>query len=630
MTSQAHQTPRFLPAALALLALLTLCSLSGCSNVALKPLTESEILARGQADREAALAGVEPLTGTLTLEGAIARALKYNLSARTRMMEEALAMHQYDVSRYDMLPKLVASAGYSSRSNDLITNSIDSVTGAPSLSNPSISSDRSHTVSELGLTWSILDFGLSHAVATQNADRVLIAVERRRKAMHVLIQDVRSTYWRALSAQRLKAQVKAAIVQADEALETSRKAEQERLRSPLESLRYQKQLLENLRLLETINHELSSAGIELAALVNLPLGFELQVIEPDYTLDDSVLMQPVSQLEDMAITRNADIREQHYNVRIAGEETRKAVLRMFPNLGLNLSTRHDDNSYLVNRGWQEAGLQLSWNLFNFFSGPAQISMAEAGIAVADQRRIATQMAVLAQMHVARLQYANAISQYDRAEAMWAVDSRIAEHVLNQAQAQTQSKLEGISSQTAVILSLLRRYQALSGAHAAASRLQASLGLEPDVTSVREATLQELTQAIKASLAEWQKLGLPAVNSSAVPAVEQVRVSLNAWLQSWGTASPEKHFVFYASNFVPSNNATLEQWQAQRRKQLLQSDARPNPGDQISLTAISNAHVLAEFPRRITGGRSEGLVVQHWTLKSGQWKIDREALANGAL
>jgi outer membrane protein TolC len=612
-----------------LVVLIALC-LSACSSVELKPLTESEIVARGQADRQAAQLNVEPLVGTLTLEGAVARALKYNLGARTRMMEEALAMRQFDVSKYDMLPKLIASAGYNSRNNDRTVRSTDSITGAPSLANPSISSDRDHVLSELGLTWNILDFGLSHAIATQNADRVLIAVERRRKAMHVLIQEVRSTYWRAVSAQYLKDQVKTAIIQADEALEASRKVEQERLRSPLESLRYQKQLLENLRLLEAINQELSSASIELAALVNLPLGFALHVVEPEYMLDDAVLMQPVDRLEDMAIKRNADIREQHYNVRIASEETRKATLRMFPNLGLSLTARRDDDGYLVNPGWREAGLQLSWNIFNLLSGPAQISMAEAGIAVADQRRIATQMAVLAQMHIARMQYANAISQYNRADAMWAVDSRIVEHVLNQAQAQTQGKLERVSSQTAVILSLMRRYQALAAAHAAASRLQATLGLEPDVASVRDSTLQELTQAIKVSLAEWQKLGIPAVQTNFAPVSNQVKDVVNAWFQSWGGGAPEKHFAFYAANFVPSNNLTLTQWQAQRRNLLYKPEARPIAGGEITMTAIDDLHVVAEFPRSRTAGRSEGIIVQHWTLKNGDWRIDRESLSNGTL
>ena len=65
------------------------------------------------------------------------------------MMEEALAMGQLDLGRYDMLPKLVASAGYQWRDKELITNSRDSVTGLPSLANPYISSDRSHTLTDL-------------------------------------------------------------------------------------------------------------------------------------------------------------------------------------------------------------------------------------------------------------------------------------------------------------------------------------------------------------------------------------------------------------------------------------------------------------------------------------------------
>ena len=46
-------------------------------------------------------------------------------------MEEAVAQGTYDVSTFDMLPKLVASAGYRYRDKDLITRSTDSVTGSP-------------------------------------------------------------------------------------------------------------------------------------------------------------------------------------------------------------------------------------------------------------------------------------------------------------------------------------------------------------------------------------------------------------------------------------------------------------------------------------------------------------------
>lgn len=77
---------------------------------------------------------VDAITGPLSMDEAMARALKYNLDRRAKMMEEALALNQLDVSHFDMLPKLVAQAGYSTRNNDRINESRDAITGAPSTS----------------------------------------------------------------------------------------------------------------------------------------------------------------------------------------------------------------------------------------------------------------------------------------------------------------------------------------------------------------------------------------------------------------------------------------------------------------------------------------------------------------
>jgi len=70
-------------------------------------------------------------------------------------MEEALAMNQLDTANLDMLPRLVANAGYTWRDQDLITRSVDSVTGLPSLANPYISSERSHAALRpcVGVMW---------------------------------------------------------------------------------------------------------------------------------------------------------------------------------------------------------------------------------------------------------------------------------------------------------------------------------------------------------------------------------------------------------------------------------------------------------------------------------------------
>lgn len=485
----------------------------GACAVAPQPISPAEQKDIAASDRRAAQANVDAIKGPLSLEEAIARALKYNLDRRARMIEEAIALNQLDVSKYDMLPRMVASAGYHDRSEYATTRAVDSVSGSPSLANPFISSDKTHSVYDLGLTWNVLDFGLSYYGAKQNADRVLIASERRRKAMHLLIQDVRTAFWRTASAQKLRADVNQSITLAEDALVDSRKAEAERLRSPLDSLRYQRQLLENLRLLEAIDQELSTAKVELANLINAPLAIELRVIEPAELASRRMLELPVEQMEEVALAQNADLREQHYNTRIAKEETKKTLLRLFPNLSFNYTLKYDNDRYLVHNRWNEAGTQLSYSLLNILSAPAQQRLADAGVALADQRRVATQMVVLSQVHLARLQYASAYQQFVRADAIWSVDDKISQQINARAQAQTQSKLDRVANSTTAILSLLRRYQALAQVHAAASKLQATLGMEPKIGSVQEQGLPELTRNVGDALKLWNDGKLPDVVST---------------------------------------------------------------------------------------------------------------------
>lgn len=482
---------------------------AGCASVTPKPLAAGDVRTQAAADREQAAAGVEPVRGPVSLEEAIARALKYNLDRRVKMMEEAVARSQFDLSRYDMLPKAVLAAGYEGRSEYLVTRSIDSITGAPSLANPSISSDKNHRTADLGFSWSILDFGLSYYNAQQNADRALVAAERRRRAMHLLIQDVRTAFWRAASAQKLGADVRKAIALAEDALVDARKAEAERVRAPLESLRYQRQVLENVRLLEAIEQDLASARVELLHLMNAPLAINLQVQEPGDTLNRRLLETAIEQMEETAVLNNADLREQFYGAQIARLEGRKIFLRMFPNLNLGFDLKYDDDRFLIHNRWNEAAAQLSFNLMNLLSMPAQQRFADAGVALADQRRVATQMAVLAQVHVARLQYASAWQQFQRADAIWSVDDRINKIVLAGVRAQTQSKLDRVSSNTTTILSLLRRYQALAQAHQAASKLQATLGIEPQIPGVHDVSLDNLVQVAREFLRETQGEPLPA-------------------------------------------------------------------------------------------------------------------------
>lgn len=470
------------------LALLSACAVSPTA------FTEDEYRSIIQADRAAWLDNMEAVSGPVSLDEAIARALKYNLDHRVRLLEQAQASAQFEAGKFDMLPRLMANAGYHWRDNEAIRDSVDSVTGAPSLANPSIASDRERATADLTLSWSLLDFGLGYYNAKQNADRILVANERRRKAMHTLTRDVTTTYWRALAAQQLSEQVRLTIDEAERALGDSREILQARVNDPTETLRYQRNLLENLRLLENVDRELASASIELLTLLGLPPGSQIELVEPARTELDPLDVD-MEELEALALGNNADLREHSYNARIAAQETRKTLLRMMPGLSFNYGHHYDGDSYLINEQWNQASVTAGFNLFNILSAPAHRRASEYGLGVAEARRMAVQVAVLSQLHLATHQYNDALRQYARAEAIFEVDLRLSELARSEELTQMGAPLERISRDVTQILSSVRMYQSMARVNEACGRVQATLGLEPQISSLDELDLQALRQEV---------------------------------------------------------------------------------------------------------------------------------------
>jgi outer membrane protein, multidrug efflux system len=170
-----------------------------------------------------------------------------------------------------MLPKLVASAGGTARSNENLTVSENTRTGIRS-TDPSVSQDQERATADLTMSWNVLDFGVSYYQAHQQADRTLIAEERRRRVVHSVSQQVRSAYWQAVSAERIQAAITPVLEEARRALADARAVEQQRLRPPLEVLRYQKAVIEIMRQLEAVEQDLAIAKAQLRALMNLQPG----------------------------------------------------------------------------------------------------------------------------------------------------------------------------------------------------------------------------------------------------------------------------------------------------------------------------------------------------------------------
>ncbi|MBC7951387.1 MAG: TolC family protein [Rhodospirillaceae bacterium] len=448
--------------------------LSACA-VTPEPVTHAELTEHAKADRT--FLASWPLTGPLTLDEARRRALSYNLDMRVRVMEEALAQDQLDLSRWDMLPKVTAQAGYTSRSNEAGSSSQSVATGQQSLE-ASTSQERTRRVADLSMTWNALDFGVGYFSARQNADRALIAAERRRKTAHLLVQDVESAYWRAVSAQALTESILRTMTEAEAALDDSRRVEAESLRSPLDSLRYQRGLLEILRQLDALRLELSTAKAQLAMLVGLAPGKPFELAQPDEaTMTVTLPSADFEQLEETALLQNPDLREHIYNRRISAAESRKALLKLLPGISLTVSRNYDSNKYLVHNAWNERGLAVAWNLMNLFTAQSSLKLAESGETIAEARRQAAAMAILTQLHVAHTQATMAAHQFERADALDKVESRISIHLTNRAAADALGRLEQVSGESSAIVARLRRFLAYAEYRGALGRLKATLGDE---------------------------------------------------------------------------------------------------------------------------------------------------------
>lgn len=474
-------------------------AISGCA-VTSKPIDRSVSEQRAQSDLQAMFADQEPLSAPLTLHEAMARAVKYNLEARLKVMEEAMAQRQVDLATFDMLPRMALSAGYAGRSNISASSSQSIETGTQSLE-PSTSQDRDRGVADLTMVWNVLDFGVSYVSAKQQGDQRLIVQERRRKVVHTIIQDVRSAYWRAVAADRLLTQIDSLMARVAQARDNSQRLSEQRIGDPIQALSYQRALIEATRQLEEQRRALSLAKTELATLINLPLGTQVE-LAPDDGYQIPELKVALDTLEQEALASRPELREQDYQARISAAETRKAMLRLLPGLEFSAGGHYDSNSFLVNQSWADYGVKVTWNLFNVLSAPAAIDVAKAGQEVADARRQAMSMAILAQLHVANANFREAQRQFQTSQQLAGLDGQIVEQLRNRYQAQGIGELELIQGELNTLQADLRRDLAYAELRNSYGQLFASVGLDPLPQSIASDSVADIAAALSSREAQW--------------------------------------------------------------------------------------------------------------------------------
>lgn len=475
--------------------------LAGCGALSPVPYTEDELRSRLQADRLGMFADQEPVAAPISFHEATARALKYNLDYRLKLMENALSQSLHDVSTHEMLPRLVAGAGYAWRSNDSGGTSIGIEDRQESL-RASTSQERERYLGNLTFSWNALDFGVSYYRAQQKADQVLMAEERRRKVAQNVMQDVRNSYWRALGAQKLLRQVDDLLVRSERALGKAREVEKQGLMPQAQVLAYQRALLDAVNLLTLRRQDLELAKTELAALMSLPPGTSFTLAEEEEIALPAVPGN-VEALEQLALQKRPEIMEEWYRKRVTENDIKAAKLLLWPNLSVDAGPQWDSNRYNYNSHWTDIGVRLSWNILKLTQLPAINRAHEHQNQTDDMRRLSLSMAVLTQVRVGVQRYGLSLAELELAEESLRVDRSLLNYARSAAASRFDSELEVIRAEARALLAEYQRYVAYSNAQAAWGRVYNSVGLDVLPETIDGHDVQTLAGAMDATMQQWQ-------------------------------------------------------------------------------------------------------------------------------
>ncbi|MGF6395398.1 TolC family protein [Pseudomonas plecoglossicida] len=483
--------------------------LSACSAFEPKPYSEDEMRQRVIDDQARMYKEQEPVNGPITFYEASARALKYNLDYRLKLLESALASDLRDVSSHEMLPRLVASAGYAGRNNDSGGTSIGIEDRQVSL-RPSTSEERYRTLYSLGLSWSLLDFGVAYFRTQQKNDQMLMAEERREKVAQNVLQDVRNAYWRALGAQRLLPEVDGLLMRTHRALTAAREAEGKGLLPRQDILAYQRALLDSVYMLTVRRQDLEFARAELAALMSLPPNTRMQLA--DSTEQPLPLVTGnVEQLERLSLERRPEIMEEWYRKRVSMNDLKIAKAQLWPNVSFNYGYEYDSNKYLYNSDWNQTGINVSMNLLRLLQYPDITAAEQSQEKTDDMRRTALSMAILTQVRVGLLRYQLARQEVEFADESLRVDQSLLNYAQSSRNAALGSELELIRAEGRLLLSRYQREAAYSDAQAAWGRLYNSVGFEVMPKEIEQHDVKTLAREIQRTVEQQTRDNLLAAD-----------------------------------------------------------------------------------------------------------------------
>lgn len=495
--------------------LLSLFSLTIAScAVQTEPTTLGERSARADVDKAALFGGQEEIIKPVTLYEAIARAVKYNSEQRAALMEQAVAYGIADSATMDLLPKLAASGGFSTRSDRLAVSAKSVRTGQQTLEESYIE-DKSVRGADLQVVYNVLDFGISYVSAKQASDRRFVSEELRRKSIQHVVHDVRTAFWKAAAAQRIEEDLNVLTTAVQEELvrvNTGNASDK-----TLDQLGEQKRLLTALRSLMDLRRDILTAKANLAVLMNLPPNTDFSLDIP-VEMDTPRVVKDFGQidLEHFALVNRPELRVGDYEARIAAMEAQKEFLRMFPGIEFNAGLNYNSNSYLKNKNWADAGVGVTWNLMNLFSRPQAIQLAKDKAELERLRRVALTMAVMSQVNVSYLQLRQSAEMFDVVNSLDKVNDNMWQKTFAEKTKTVKERREALISAVDRLVSHLKRDFAFAEYKGAESNLFVALGVDPLPRFTPQASVRSIAETLEDNLSRNAPRGFKEVSYDRPP------------------------------------------------------------------------------------------------------------------
>ncbi|MGI9409922.1 MAG: TolC family protein [Hyphomicrobiaceae bacterium] len=458
-------------------ALVFAATAAGGCMVTPQPLTDSHLSNLASENLARVTADQEPVRGPIDLYEAMARALKYNLDYRVELFEKSLRATELDLSHYSLLPKIIGGAGFDRRNNFNASSSFNLVTNTPNFG-ASTSRDRQLRERDLEISWDILDFGLSYVRARQTADKVLIAEETKRKILNRIIEDVRTAYWRAVSAERLAARLRLLEGRTKRALANARSLSSDKQTSPITALTYERELVAIKRTIQELTRDLSVAKSQLAALMNLEPDSKFRLRLPHRYRRGLRLHASAREMVWAALQNRPELREVAYRQRINMREADAAILELLPNFRLFASTNFDSNSFLLNNHWFGWGAKATWHLLKVAEYPAKRAVLKAQDRLLHQRSLALTMAVMTQVHVSRIRFFHYARELGTAREYYDVQRRLVEKMRAEASGGRISEQTLLREEMNTLVAEVKKDVIYSGLQNAYANVHASMGLDP--------------------------------------------------------------------------------------------------------------------------------------------------------